>query len=80
MLAPLPVSIELYMYISHFRSWFTKAEHLRLKQEAIKANRAQTTESSQHKASKELQTASIDSESDEELDFDALLNWRSKIS
>ena len=70
------------MYYCHYhRSWFTKAEQLRQRQEELITNRAQIIKSNQQESNKQEQ-ASIESDNsdDEELDFDALLNWRAKVS
>ena len=68
--------------VQHYhRSWFTKAEQLRQRQEELITNRAQIIKSNQEESNKREQ-ASIESDNsdDEELDFDALLNWRAKVS
>ena len=70
------------LFLSKTRSWFTKAEQLRQRQEQLIANRGHMTKSSPHQSTEQqLQTATEDGDSDsEELDLDSLLNWRAKIS
>ena len=63
----------------YFRSWFTKAEELRQRQEKLVENRAQITKPTDLQQSTKQQTSSAESD-DEELDFDSLLNWRAKVS
>ena len=68
------------------RSWFTKAEQLRQRQEALAADKARRLELGKNKSSSE-QPSSLantneksDSSDDDDLDFDSLLNWRAKVS
>ena len=66
------------------RSWFTKAEQLRQRQEMLIANRPQTVKANPlpHRPTGVVEEQQqTDTESDEdELDFDALTNWRAKVS